>query len=541
MMLSFHWIIVAIIVVNGCEDDTLLTPNMMVGDTNGNELSIMLDGSYSTYWRANNDGTEYVYFWFSGEVQVKWIFVQRYSNYATYVRVYDGTTNIAWQYFGDSTEVYDSVTIRFDDVYTDYLRFEFSYTSQVRISRLEVHGCYNTSTPTTSPTTEVPSSVPTSFPTVSPSLAPVTAVPSEKPTTRPTNAPSVSPSTANPSLYPSNAPSFSPTYLPSVGTVIPSASPTDTPSIMMPTNHPSVAPSSSPTLEPTVAILSPLPSISPTLSPTEPPTVFSTASGGFQNITLGEIEILLVVICCLCGVLLVSFLRYRRAILANEVLNNTAGEARYLDRTGFCVEDYMMETRETRNMGGIEEKQTLDAGCDAGDRVKQINKTRHFVGEGGRQEAKDHHVVTEIRNIGGENNRQEAKDHNVDIRFALNKFSSDNCEMSNKEGDLEIGKTREAHNIGGIEVKQTSDAGCDVDDRIKQTNKTRRFVGEDSRQEAKDHHIATETRNICGENSRQEAKGHNVDVRFALNKFSSDNCEMSNKDDLEIGTHESAL
>jgi len=442
-MASFYWLIVSIIVVNGCEDDAFLTPKMMVGDTNGYELSKMLDGSYSTYWRANNVGSEYVYFWFSEEVQVKWIFVQRYNNYATYFRVYDGTTNIAYQYFGDSTELYDSVTIRFDDVYTDYLRFEFYYTNTVYISRLEVHGCYNTSTPTTSPTTEVPSIVPTSFPTVSPSLEPVTAVPSEKPTTRPTTAPSVSPSIANPSLYPSDAPSFSPTHLPSVETVIPSSSPTVSPSMMMPTNHPSVAPSSSPTLEPTVAILSPCPSISPTLSPTEPPTVFSTASGGFQNITLGEIEIFLSVICCLCGVLLVLFLRYRRAILANEVLNNTSGETRHLDKTGYSLEDYM-ETRETLNIGGIEVRQTSDAGCDAEDRVKQINKTRHFVREDSRQEAKDHHVATKIRNIGGENRRQEAKDQNVDIRFALDKFSSDNCETSNREGDLEIGTNESA-------------------------------------------------------------------------------------------------
>lgn len=103
-----------------------------------------------------------------------------------------------------------------------------------------------------------------------------------------------------------------------------------------------------------------------------------------------------------------------------------------------------METRETLNIGGIEVRQTSDAGCDAEDRVKQINKTRHFVREDSRQEAKDHHVATKIRNIGGENRRQEAKDQNVDIRFALDKFSSDNCETSNREGDLEIGTNESA-------------------------------------------------------------------------------------------------
>jgi len=114
--------------------------------------------------------------------------------------------------------------------------------------------------------------------------------------------------------------------------------------------------------------------------------------------------------------------------------------------------------------------------------------------------------------------------------------------MSNKEGDLQSGKTREAHNIGGTEVKQTSDAGCDVEDRAKQINKTRHFDGEESRQEAKDIHVATEIRNNGGENSRQEGKDRNVDIRLALNKFSSEYCEMSNKEsDLEIDTHESAL
>jgi len=438
MMAPFYWIIAAIITVYGCDDDSLLIPEKMVGDTNGLELERMLDGSYSTAWRANNNGGEYVYFWFSEEVEVKWIFVQRYQSYANYFNVDDGTSTIAHQYFGDSTESYDSVTVRFNDVYTDYLRFYFYYSSTVYISRLEVHGCYNTSTPTTSPTTAVPSSAPTSFPTVSPSLAPVTAVPSERPTTAPTSAPSVSPSIANPSRYPSNAPSLSPTNMPSIETVIPSSSPTFSPSMMMPTNHPSVTPSSSPTLEPTVAINAPLPSVSPTLSPTEPPTIVSASSGGFE-VTIGELELFLIVICCLCGVLFALFLRYRRAVLSNEILNSKAGEAQHLGNSGYSVEDYMMQTRKARSMEGVKVKQTSEAGCDVEDRVMRSNKTCHIVGEDSKQEVKDYHVSTKSQNI-GENSRQEAKDHhNVDIRFALNKFSSDNCEVSNGEGDLKIG------------------------------------------------------------------------------------------------------
>jgi len=434
-MALFYLIIFAILTVKGCDDDILLAPEIMVGDTNGYDLSRMADGLYNTYWRANNAGGEYVYFYYPAEVQVKWIFVQRYSIYATYFQVYDGTTYIAYQYFGDSSEQYDSVTVRLNDVYTDYLRFYFYYSSTVYISRLEVHGCYNTSTPTTSPTTEVPSNVPTLFPSVSPTLAPLTAVPSGMPTTRPTAAPSVPPSVANPSRYPSVSPSSSPTELPSVESVIPSSSPTFLPTMMMATNHPSAAPSSSPTMEPTVAIISSFPSISPTLSPTEPPTVVNADNGGFQ-ITLGVIEFFLIIICCLCGVLLVVFLRYRKAILVNEVRQNAAGKAKHSNNLGYSVDDYM-QTWETRNKGGVKLKHTANTGHDVEERVMPSYKIRTF-GEDSKVDAKDH-IGTKTRNIGGEESRQEAEDHEVDIRFALDKFSSDNCETFNREGDLEIG------------------------------------------------------------------------------------------------------
>lgn len=164
----------------------------------------------------------------------------------------------------------------------------------------------------------------------------------------------------------------------------------------------------------------------------------SAAIVGFQ-ITLGAIEFFLIVICCLCVVLVILFVRYRKAILANEVLGNKAGEAKNFDYPGYSVEDYAMETRKTREMGGVKVEQTSNAGSAEEVRGMQSNKTLHIVGEDRRQEAKDKHYATRTRIIGGDNSRHEAKDHNGDIRFALDKFSSDNCEVSNREGDFEIG------------------------------------------------------------------------------------------------------
>jgi len=416
MTAQFYWIIYAIIAVNGCDDDTLLEAEMMIGDRS-ERLQYLVDGSYSSYWYADNTGGEYVYLYYPSEVQVKWIFVQRYHNYATYFSVYDGSRTIAHPYFGDSTEYYDSVTIRLNDVYTDYLRFYFYYSSTVYISRLEVHGCYNTSTPTTSPTTGEPTHVPTSFPTVSPTLAPLTTIPTELPTALPTTAPTVSPTITEPSLYPSTVPSWSPTELPSIETYIPSQSPTLSPTTMILTNQPSVAPSASPTLEPTAAVLSPFPSISPTISPTGPPTEVYAVGEGFQ-ITLGAIEFFLILVVSLCAVLVFVFLRYRKAMLVNESLRNKADNGNHPEYQCYDAEHYKMQTRETGNKRGVNLMQTGNSRYDAEDRVVQINKTLDTVGEDIRQKAEDHHV---------------------DIRFSLNKVSSDNGEVFNREGNLEIG------------------------------------------------------------------------------------------------------
>jgi len=405
MTVQFYCIIFAIIAVNGCDDDALLEAEIMIADSS-ESLQYLLDGSYGSYWSGNSVG-EYVHFYYPSEVQVKWIFVQRYSNHATYFIVYDGASNIALQYFGDSSEYYDSVTIRFNDVYTDYLRFYFYYSGSgsVWISRLEVHGCYNTSTPTTSPTTEEPTYVPTLFPTVSPTLAPLTTIPTELPTALPTTAPTVSPTMTEPSLYPSTIPSWSPTELPSIETFKPSKSPTLSPTTMIATNQPSVAPSSSPTLEPTTAVLSPFPSISPTTSPTESPTVVYAAGEGFQ-ITLGTIELFLIVVGCLCAALVFVFLRYRKAKLVIEVLHNEADNGKHTEYQ--CYD----------NERGVKVVQTGNIRCEAEDRVLvRKNRTLNIVGEDGKQKAKDHH----------------------DIRFALDKVSSDNGEVFNREGNLEIG------------------------------------------------------------------------------------------------------
>jgi len=416
MLALFSSIIIAIIAVKGCDDDILLTPRLLVGDRS-ELLSNLADGSYNSYWAGDKAGDENVYFYFESEVQVKWILLQRYSNYATWFKVYDaGGTRFAYEHFGDSNEYYNTVTVRFNDVYTDKLRFHFYHGSTVRMSRVEVYGCYNTSTPTLSPTTPVPTDVPTLFPTISPTLAPLTAIPSEIPTALPTTAPSVSPSIANLSPHPSTVPSSSPTQLPSVQSVIPSPSPTLSPTLMISTNHPSVGPSQSPTLEPTVAVQSPFPSISPTSSPTEPPTVAAAASGRFQ-ITLGAIEFLLIVIFCMCAILLIVLLRYRKAVLVNEVLNNAAAKANHIENHSYNLGDYMKQTRTLHN-GGDEVKQPGTARNDVDDRVMPKNKTRNTVGEDGRQEAKDHHV---------------------DIRFALDKVRSDNGEVFNRGGDLEMG------------------------------------------------------------------------------------------------------
>jgi len=410
MVTLFYFSIAAIIAVTGCQDDILLTPENVYGDTASGSLSNLADGRYDTYWRGPEDG-EYVYFYFAAKVQVKWIFIQRYASLATYVQIWDGSTTIGNEYFGDSSESYDTMTLRFNDVQTDILRFYFYRSGDAYISRLEVHGCFDTSKPTTSPTTRVPTVDPTSFPTVSPTLPPVTLHPSKAPTTLPTTAPTESPSTAKASLYPSTHPSWSPTVMPSVETVIPSPSPSFSPTTMMLSYTPSVAPSPSPTMEPTIVVLTPFPSTSPSSSPTEAPTVVYADSDGFQ-IALGAIELLCIVISCMCVVVLVLLLSYRKAMQINETLHTTAGKVNQTGNPSYNAEDNVIQIESTRYKVADNVTQTSNPRV----RITQTNNGRNICGE-----------------------RTEPRDQHVDIRFALDKVSSDNDKVFNRKGDLEIG------------------------------------------------------------------------------------------------------
>jgi len=381
-MLMFYISLVAFGVIADCQDDVLLTPKYMYGDASSSyPLTNLADGRYTTLWVGDSTGGEYIYFYFSSEVQVKWIFIQRYYDRADYVTVWDGSTNIVQSYFGGSDEDYQTMTLRFNDVVTDQLRFYIVDSSSTpALTRLEVYGCYNTSTPTMSPTSPWPTDVPTSFPTVSPTLPPVSIPPSISPSDSPSTSPSLSPTMTNPSLYPSTGPTSSPTEPPTDKTVIPSRAPTYSPTTVLPTNHPSgapspaptlnpsvktvlpspnptaspttmlptfkpsVAPSPSPTVEPTVAAFTPSPSTSPSSSPTEPPTVVY-ADDGFK-VTLSEIEFFVIAIFCLCGVLIFVAVRYQRLMKLTENLNSTEERMIKIYNTDHSAEQKMIELDE---------------------------------------------------------------------------------------------------------------------------------------------------------------------------------------------------
>jgi len=409
--------IVAIIAATACEDEILLIPESMLGD-NSWDWDNLLDGRYNTYWHADNTGNEWFWYYFSSEVEVSWIFVQRWEDRATYFYVRDPDSTIAYEYFGDSNEQYSSVTTRFTDVHTDTLRFYFSYSSTVHISRLEVYGCYVTSTPTTSPTTERPSAVPTSFPTVSPTMPPVTTPPSKTPSLFPTKSPTESPSTVIPSPYPSTAPSFSPTQQPTVNTLAPSVSPTASPTTMS-SNFPSMAPSLSPTLEPTNAFVSHSPSTFPSRSPTMMPTGVFSDSGEYQ-ITLGAVEFFSIVCCCVCGIIIILLLRRRKAKKIFTNLYNSADQVKQLDSTQNCAQGNLMQTSETLHNATYREMQT-DNMRNVEDNAMQANTTTNIVGERTRPEDENMY-----------NDRG-------DIRFALDKVSSGNDEVFNTKGGIEIG------------------------------------------------------------------------------------------------------
>jgi len=416
--------IVALIPATACQDETLLTPKLMVGDVNGLELDLLADGRYDTYWRANNNGHENVYFYFMDVVEVKWIFVQRYNDDAQYVYIYDASSQLTAVWFGDSTESYSSITVRFDNVYTDTLRFYFYFSSTVQISRLEVYGCYNTTTPTTSPTTEGPSGVPTPFPTLSPTIPPVTTLPSRTPSTSPTMAPTASPSTAYPSPYPTTIPSRSPTSLPTINTDIPSTGPTSSPTATISTKLPSAAPSLSPTAEPSVAAQSAYPSTSPSFSPTMAPTTVNADGGDFE-VTLGEIELFLVVASCLCIVILCLSRRYLKSMQVNGVLHNSANNVK---GAGYNTQQ------------NAEHNETQMSLYRVAVRVGQTNNTRDNVEENAKQ-------TNMTLNIVGDNTRSQGKEvsgERGDVRFALDKVSSVDGMISDTAGGLEIGKQESA-------------------------------------------------------------------------------------------------
>jgi len=301
----------AAMVAAKCENDYLLTPSDIQGslysfDTE-DQFTNVLDGDWESWWRSS-DANAWLHFNFSEEVTVEWIYIQRWADDATWVEINDGNTTLEKAYFGDTSEWHSSITLRYDDVYTDNLNFHFDCTwatakqYYVAISRLEVYGCYNTSAPTAYPT-EDPTEVPSIFPTVPPTLPPVTTLFS------PSSAPSVSPTVVNPLPYPSAAPSVSPTKSPSIKTVAPTKSPTPSPTV---THMPSVVPSSSPSLYPTTTLWpSTLPSFSPTETPTETPISFVHADSGFE-VKIRVMEFFMILILLLCGVVIFLLLRIRK-------------------------------------------------------------------------------------------------------------------------------------------------------------------------------------------------------------------------------------
>lgn len=414
MIALLHLSLVVINTVTACVDDILLIPEDMLGD-NSWRWDNLMDGRWDTYWNADNSGSESFYYYFSSEVEVSWIFVQNYGTYTNEVRVYVNGAWIAYEYFGSGS--YSSITTRFSDLYTDEIRFYFTPSSTVYISRLEVYGCYNTTMPTTTPTTGGPTGVPSSFPSVSPTAPPVTLLPSKTPSVFPTKAPTVPPSTGI-SPYPSTVPSFSPTEAPSFKTIVPSPSPTASPTKKVSTNLPSVTPTLSPTSEVSEAYIPRFPSTSPSFSPTVVPTVFDSNNGGFE-ITLGGIEFLFIGIFCLCGLILFLLLRLRIANKTRAVLNNTENKAWQVDNT---------------LIGAVGNSVQTDKYLNATERVIRADNT-------GNEED----IViqtTSTLNIGGESPKpayEEASHRHGDVRFALDKVSSGNDEVFNTKGGLEIG------------------------------------------------------------------------------------------------------
>jgi len=381
MSTMIYFSMMAIIAANGCDEDILLIPESMTGDvlSASYPLSNLLDGNYNTRWIGDST-SENVYYYFANKVVVKEVFVQRYGTNAQRFSVYDGYKTYM-SYFETSTESYSTVTLPMNYVQTDYLKFWFYYPSKYpMISRAEVYGCYNTSTPTTVPTS-VPTELPTLFPTISPTLPPVTTDPTKVPSTLPTISPTLPPVTTDPTKTPST---------------LPTTAPTKSPSGDSPSPQPSTAPSSSPTEPP-----SPIPSISPSSSPT---VVF--IDRGLQ-VTLGEIEFLVIVIVFLCGVILFGVRRYR--VIQSALNSHKAQES----------EMYIVRTQE------IEEESTRIAGKNLFDRKVDMCKTVYNEGENNNTEfgkVSNHQLGDE------KNERTEShvvSDQREDLRFGLDQVKSE--------------------------------------------------------------------------------------------------------------------
>jgi len=365
--------IIAIIAADGCDDDILLIPESMTGDVYSASypLSNLLDGYYGTRWRGDSTA-ETVYYYFPSEVVVKEVFVQRYGLYATRIVIYGGN-DTHQSYFEANTEHYSTITFPMNNVQTDMLQFYMSssYGSALMISRLEVYGCYNTSTPTTVPTS-VPTELPTLFPTISPTLPPVTTDPTKTPSTLPTISPTLPPST------------------------LPTTAPTKSPSGDSPSHQPSTAPSSSPTEPP-----SPIPSISPSSSPT---VVF--IDRGFQ-VTLGEMEFMAIVIVFLCGVILFGVRRHR--VMQSVQNSHKAQES----------EMYIVRTQD------IEEESTRIATKNVFNRKVDMCKTVYNEGENKNTE----YGKLSNDKLGEEKNERTeshvVSDQREDLFFALDQVKSE--------------------------------------------------------------------------------------------------------------------
>lgn len=373
----YFWMVL-IIGAGGCEDEILLIPESMTESSSSTyQLSNLLDGSYSTFWRGNSAGV-YVYYSFSNEVTVKKIFVQRYDSYVSNFHVYDGRTIVSLANFGPSTESYQSMTVPLSNVRTDTIRFHFYYSPIPYISRAEVYGCYNTSSPTT-----VPTSAPTELPTVIPSMAP-------------TLPPSTIDQTISPSIFPSIAPTGSPSIFPTVA-------PTELPSVTKQSSDPSTAPSSSPTEPPSYSGQpSPIPSISPSPSPT---VVYVDRSFHF---TLGEIEFLVIVVVFLCGVIFFVVRRYRKVLQVAENSHRAQEREMSIVKTDDIEEQIMRMVAKNLMTQKV-----------------HMGKSRYIEGENCTNE----YGKLSDENIGEEKNEraesQAVSHQTVDFRFALDKVNSD--------------------------------------------------------------------------------------------------------------------